>query len=552
MDLGQYRSEIQKLIMDMQDSRGKDPRVSIECGQKLLEYGVENSEPELIGFARFSMGETYYLMNDIDNSYREMTLCMDSFERVREWGYLAMANNLLGIMSLNSGNAPFAMDYYMQALTLCRDYSLPDLGWMVRLNLAALYVYISDAENAIFHYQKGFRYLQDHKDIEGYNANLTAVCVGLGKANLIKKDYEQAVYYNDMIEEQCIPCAGDIEKLVINCFRARLYHETGRDEEFKSCIKSARAHFSGEIPVMDVFDDVYDLMSLLLSIGEYETFLFILDSMEKPTETTGIKNLKKKLLTLRMKYYQKTGQQEAYEKSGARFFELSLIMDKENEKLIVDTIALRHRLDDLTELTKEFQRENEVLLKKSETDPLTGMYNRQKLNTYGDIAFDKAVKKGTGFAVEILDIDYFKEYNDNYGHQAGDRCIKFVADCIMKLKKHPGVFASRYGGDEFVLIYEGYSDKEVFEMGRELKEYILEGAFEHKYSKVKVGVVTISQGIFWGVPDADHSLWNYLHSADNLLYKVKKKSRNSILLGHSSEVTESARSEEKKEMYIDE
>ena len=552
MDISQYNDDIQKLIVDMQDSRGKDPRVTISCGQKLLDYGISNSEPELIGFARFSMGETYYLMNDIANFYREMTLCMEPLEQIHEWGYLAMANNMLGIMSLNRGNAPFAMDYYMRAMQLCQDYSLPDLGWMVHLNMGALYLDISDGLNAIFHYQKGFNYIMTNPDMDGYISNLTVALVGLGKAHLLLKEVDKAKEYHDMLISSCMKDASDLEKLVISCFNARIFHELNEMEKCQECIEVIRKHFSGEVPVMDIFDDVYDFLSLLLSKGEYETFLYILDHMEEPIEMTGIKNLQKKLLVLRMKYYKETGQQEDYEKYGVKFFELSLAMDRENDRMIVDTIALRHRLDDLTALTNEVRRENEVLLKKSETDPLTGMYNRHKLNTYGDVAFERARKSRSGFAIEILDIDYFKEYNDNYGHQAGDRCIKFVADSILKLRDYPGVFCSRYGGDEFVLIYEGYSDKEVFDIAKELKENIVGGAFEHRYSKVDIGVVTISQGIFWGVPDSGHSLWNYLHAADSLLYKVKKKSRNSILLGHSYNSDGSTSVEDDEEILVDE
>ena len=539
MDISQYDSITQSLIMDMQDSRGKDPRVSISCGKKLLEIGLERSEPELIGFARFSLGETYYLMNDIEDFYREMTLCMEPLEQIGEWGYLTMANNMLGIMSLNRGNAPVAMDYYMEALNYCYDYSLPDLEFLVHMNLAALYLDISDAQNAIFYYEKCYKYLQKNKEIDGYIESLTADCVGLGKSYLMMGYLDRSSEIDRRIESECMPYVHELEKLVIYTFRARLYHESGRQKDCEACISSIREHFSHDLPVMDIFDDIYDLLKLLLEMGEHDAFSYILDHMEKPIETTGIKNLSIKLLTLRMKYYKATGNLDAYKDSGVEYFELSQDLNRENEKMVMDTIALRNRYNDLSLLTTEVQRENEVLLKRSETDALTGMYNRQKLNTFGDAAFERARKNGTGFAVEILDIDYFKEYNDNYGHQAGDRCIRFVADSIMALKQHPGVFCSRYGGDEFVLIYEDYSDRDVFEMARELKERIINGAFEHRYSKVSLGVITISQGIFWGVPQIGHSLWNYLHAADNNLYKVKKKSRNSIMLSHSTDQAES-------------
>ncbi|MCR5098359.1 MAG: GGDEF domain-containing protein [Lachnospiraceae bacterium] len=551
MDISKYDNSIQRLIIDMQDSRGKDPRMSISCGKKLLEIGMDRSEPELIGFARFSLGETYYLMNDIEDFYREMTLCMEPLEKIGEWGYLTMANNMLGIMSLNRGNAPLAMDYYMEALNYCYDYSLPDLEFLVHMNLAALYLDISDAQNAVFYYEKGRQYLKNHRDIDGYIESLTADCVGLGKSYLLMDDLDRSAEYDHILENDCIPNVHELEKLVIYTFRAGLYHKSGRNEECRDCINTIREHFMHDLPVMDIFDDIYDFLKLLMEMEEYDTFTYILDHMEQPIATTGIKNLQKKLLTLRMKYYKAMGMDEQYQKSSVEYFELSQVLERENDLMVSDTIALRTRYNDLTLFTNEVQRENEVLLKRSETDALTGMYNRQKLNSFGDAAFERARKNGTGFAVEILDIDYFKEYNDNYGHQAGDRCIRFVADTIMSLKQHPGVFCSRYGGDEFVLIYENYSDREVFGMARELKEKILKTAYEHKYSKVALGVVTISQGIFWGVPQKGHSLWNYLHSADNNLYKVKKKSRNSILLSHSSDAPD-IDTAESSDMMIDE
>ena len=186
MDINSYTTEIQKLIQEVQENRGKDPQTTIACCKELEQYGLSKNDNALIGFARFSLGETYYLMNDTANFYREMILCMEPLKQIQEWGYLTMANNMLGIMSLNRGNAPFAMDYYMQAIHYCQEYRLPDLEWVVHMNMGNLYLSIGNPDSAIVHFESGYRYIKHHQDAENFVNTKTAVCIGLGKAYLMR------------------------------------------------------------------------------------------------------------------------------------------------------------------------------------------------------------------------------------------------------------------------------------------------------------------------------------------------------------------------------
>ena len=110
-----------------------------------------------------------------------------------------------------------------------------------------------------------------------------------------------------------------------------------------------------------------------------------------------------------------------------------------------------------------------------------------------------------------------------------------VSRMIMQMQHQGEVFCSRYGGDEFVLIYSGMSEEETYRWAEHLKQMILRQAVEHKYSRA-AEVLTISQGICWGVPVEENKVWDYLHAADELLYQVKKVSRNSIRLGHLGDV----------------
>ena len=174
-----------------------------------------------------------------------------------------------------------------------------------------------------------------------------------------------------------------------------------------------------------------------------------------------------------------------------------------------------------------YLRENLVLKKKSKIDALTGLPNRMSYDEYC-VELEKylhANQKTLG--IEILDIDYFKQYNDNYGHQNGDTCIKMIAGELQKLaQESPKIYAARYGGDEFVIIYPGFLYSEVESFVKSLKKNVQANALEHKYSKA-ARVVTVTQGVCFDVFTPDKTIADFLKRADEALYEEKKIGRNS-------------------------
>jgi len=94
------------------------------------------------------------------------------------------------------------------------------------------------------------------------------------------------------------------------------------------------------------------------------------------------------------------------------FYELSEILEQENSYMISGMLNVRRTLDSETKMRLEVEKENVALVERSQTDALTGLWNRFRLNAYAEEAFERAKKRRSSFAVEILDVDYFKEYND--------------------------------------------------------------------------------------------------------------------------------------------
>ena len=547
MDITLYRTEVQNWIRSIFECRGVDTEATIRYCNDLETYGRKIKDDGLIGFACFSRGEAYYLSNEMREFYREMISCLPPLERTGEWGLVAQANNMLGIMSLNRGNAPFAMDYYIKAISICHQHHLLDFEWIVHMNIATLYLNIEDYQKALHHANRGYEYLKGHSDMPEYVESLTVAYLDMGKAYLSIGEMNKAEEYLYKLKTECLAHINEMSKLPVYCLMAHFYQLRNDREKRDEIIQKIESLDCKDIPIMDMFDDVHDYLAMLLENQKYREFLKMLGDIEVITKKTSVKYLEQKLLTLRLLYYRKMGEVDLYRQHSVHFFELSELLERENRMMISSMIMMRNSLNDLALINKEVERENQVLHRRSETDALTGMNNRFKLNDYADDAFENAYRKKTPLAVEILDIDYFKQYNDNYGHQAGDTCIKDVADIIKSLISYGNIFCARYGGDEFVIVYEGYSEQEILGMAEELKRKVEEKNIKHAYSMTS-DKVTISQGICWGIPDDVARLFDFLHQADIMLYRVKEESRNGMRLGYIDHAHES--NEEKTNRII--
>ena len=220
---------------------------------------------------------------------------------------------------------------------------------------------------------------------------------------------------------------------------------------------------------MDMFDDFYDYTKILLERGRKEEFWKLVEIMEPIVKKLDITNLILKILSMKIKFYRKYKMNAEYLQATALFFEFSERASHENDKMMNNVLNLRRSLEEVNLEKQEIEQRNVILRAKSETDALTGLHNRFRLNDYSEEAFQRAVDNGTSLAVEIMDLDNFKSYNDLYGHQQGDECLQQIASAIKSMEEF-GAFTARYGGDEFVLIYEGKTKDEVVECAAELRK----------------------------------------------------------------------------------
>lgn len=176
------------------------------------------------------------------------------------------------------------------------------------------------------------------------------------------------------------------------------------------------------------------------------------------------------------------------------------------------------------DISKRKQMEQE-LIDLTHRDSLTGIANRRCFNEYGEREWLRAIREKIPFSLMLIDVDYFKLFNDHYGHPRGDECLKRVSACLKANLDRPTDLVARYGGEEFVVILPNTNEYGLGKIAERLLAAVETLGIEHARSKVS-DFVTISAGGATTVATPRASLEAVIKSADEALYRAKKASRN--------------------------
>jgi diguanylate cyclase (GGDEF)-like protein len=178
--------------------------------------------------------------------------------------------------------------------------------------------------------------------------------------------------------------------------------------------------------------------------------------------------------------------------------------------------------------------EQRLLNELAQRDGLTGLYNRRIFDDYIQRIWRQARREQVVVEIIFIDIDHFKIYNDLYGHQAGDDCLRKVARKISRSAKRPFDFSARYGGEEFVLVLYGPPSDYARSLPEQLRQEIMELAIQHEGSKVAPSI-TVTIGVAIADPGSGRSLTGAIQAADEALYEAKQSGRNRVVFKDASE-----------------
>ena len=540
MDPSVYDSKTIELIDLCMERRKNYDRRIISSLKRLCKIGREKNDPALLGFAYYHLADACYSMELSYNSFLNyLSKSLNYMIKAGDDTMIPSACNFFGIDAANNGSYDVAYHYYAMAMRIAEENEDDNMRGVISANLAHLHECLGNLRHARQLYLKSNRLARGHSENIYYYHNLINSEYAIGFISLRLGDVKSAQRAEKRIRK-LEKEAGETRmygmEMLIHFLRVELALTTGEDASFQTLMNDLIRYMGEKYLEFDIMDDILNFCKFLLDYNKTVQVLRILDLIRDKVERSDVVQIKKAYKEIEIAYYEKTGEQKKLSQSLHEHFHLALTQQTERNRIYLSSIGMINLIDNLRSERAQMRQENKLLQLQAQMDPLTGIPNRLAMNMMLEAAYERAYADKTSFCVAIIDIDSFKDYNDTYGHMEGDFCLKRVAHELQAMSNHPSIQCARYGGDEFVMIYENMADDEILKYANALDRKIRSLDIHFSASRI-ASVVTVSQGLCNSVPLTKSKLWDYMTEADVALYSVKNqpkdmKNRQSVILCH--------------------
>ncbi len=206
-----------------------------------------------------------------------------------------------------------------------------------------------------------------------------------------------------------------------------------------------------------------------------------------------------------------------------------VLMRRRSWELVAGQEALEQQINERINAEQKLREANQSLEELSREDPVMGIANRRYFDEHFQNEWLRATRDGTSLSLLIGDVDFFKAYNDTYGHIAGDKCLQKIARILSDVVDRPGDLVARYGGEEIAVVLPSTSESGAHNIAERVRLAIASMALPHEQSSV-AKVVTMSIGCGTALPTQESSMENFIRAVDAALYRAKQQGRNQAVV----------------------
>lgn len=440
---------------------------------------------------------------------------------------LARCYNMLGVVCHSQNNLVVAMENYGKALQYAAQYNQLFMHSLVLGNMADAYQRVESYAQAVACYEQCIKEMRESGDRSVNGENIYCkVLACYGYCLVMTKREEEAV----PVARELAQCSKEsmedaaVRLPAYNLF-ALLSYKKGSFEEADRYMKKAVRTVQSGCTITSDFDNMLNLIQYIILVKNTDCLRELLDYLEPQAAIERNEGFLLQLLLFRLRYCSDDMEQKIFIDSMNTFLRLKDKYENAENGQVLRMMNLRSRLRKIEEEQGKLKKRNSRLVYQTEHDELSGLYNKRYLNRHMEEMFEEALHKGLLLGVLFMDIDYFKQMNDHYGHQKGDSCIVEIAEVIRECM--PGDFAARYGGDEFVILTLGRSREYMEEHARMLVDKVRERQIPNVDSE-HMDIVTVTVGAVHAVPHKPNKMWDFLTAADETLYEQKKEKKGCV------------------------
>lgn len=466
-----------------------------------------NTEVAIVGHLAYLYKLNFKYTQSTYNYIKALDIIAKNKKKVKEADYyecIILSN--LGDLSYILGNLKNSIKCYEKAVNIkIKDKkNNARAKSIVYINQMIIYIELDEYDKAI-EISKSINTLTDYLNKDVKDDVEILLYQNLASAYTYKKDLNKAELFlkksNELLKYDEVEYIRN-KDINLKIAYAQFYEEQGKYDEaiqiYEEILKSPlKNDFNIEVKIYGEIANIY------LDKNDIERYI-----KYNNLATNKKDNFESKLKDEYMKYASKL-----YESDKLR---------EEQDKNIHNIIILLVSIIFLIIILISRINANIILKKSNFTDVMTNLYNRKYLDYY--MKKNKKHIVNNNISVILTDIDYFKKYNDYYGHIKGDKVIKEVANSIIENIKNYGI-AIRYGGEEIVIVLPNTNIDEAKIIANKIQSSISEKNIEHKHSNVS-DKLTISMGVYSKVYLYNDNIYSIIDNADKALYKAKSNGKN--------------------------
>jgi diguanylate cyclase (GGDEF)-like protein len=289
--------------------------------------------------------------------------------------------------------------------------------------------------------------------------------------------------------------------------------------DFAAKINADRKAYTAHLLLLECWEGCEDYAKALYHHKEYH-------DIEKRVITEKLEE-KLKVIVVEYKMDKLQKESEIYRLRNIELKQKNEDIESKIMLLAVTNDKLTDEISKRIELQAHLEQANKTLEHLSYIDELTGIPNRRIFNEVIRNQWNRCLQEAIPLSVILLDIDYFKNYNDNYGHLQGDECLKKVAKTLAGSIKYSFDFIGRFGGEEFGIILPGTGFEFSIMIAEQMRISVESLRIAHEYTAVS-SYITISLGVATILPDGHMDYRELINISDKQLYRAKQEGRNRV------------------------